>query len=79
MFCLGFHVSFLEFGVVGISDLVDSGLARSEAALIRSNQCIGVGLQSFAQYARKDLICDRGRSPIFRTGNRALRFQSHIL
>ena len=33
-------------------------LTRSEDALIRSNQCLGVGLQSFTQYARKDLICD---------------------
>ena len=42
--------------------LVDGGLARSEAALIRSNQCLGVELQSFTQYARKDLICDREKA-----------------
>ena len=46
--------------------LVDGGLARSEAALIRSNQCLGLGLQSFIQFARKDLICNREKaySPI---------------
>ena len=38
--------------------LIDGGLTRSEAALIRSNQCLSVGLQSFTQYARKDFICD---------------------
>ena len=44
--------------------LVDGGLASSEIALIRSNQCLGVGLQSFTQYARKDLICDREKAYI---------------
>ena len=34
----------------------------SEAALVRFNQCINVGLQSFTQYARKDLICDRKKA-----------------
>ena len=42
--------------------MVDSGLARSEAALVRSNQRIGVVLQSFTQYACKDLICDREKA-----------------
>ena len=41
---------------------MNGGLARSEAALIRSNQCLGVGLHSFTQYARKDLICDREKA-----------------
>ena len=35
---------------------------RSDAALIRSNQCLSVRLKSFTQYARKDLICDREKA-----------------
>ena len=42
--------------------MVDVGLAISEAALIRSNQCLDIGLQSFTQYARKELICDREKA-----------------
>ena len=41
-------VSLRGFGVVEY--LVDGGLDRSEAALMRFNQCLGVGLQSFTQY-----------------------------
>ena len=66
MFCLGFHVSYL----------VDGGLASSEAALITFNQCLGMELQSFAQYTRKDLICDIVWFPFFSTGHRPLRIQS---
>ena len=52
-------------------DLVDGGFARS-------NQCFDKQLQSFTQYARKNLTCDRELVHIvgffcFRTGQRTLR------
>ena len=56
---------------------VDGGLARSEAALIRSNHWLGVELQFFTQYARKDLIFDREKSytPIVGAYRRVSLFQ----
>ena len=49
--------------------LVDCGLARSEAALIRSNQCFDAWLQSLTQYAR-----EKGYSPIVSTYRRVFLF-----
>ena len=42
---------------------MNGGLARSESALISSNQCFDEWLQSFTQYARKNLICGREKAP----------------
>ena len=51
-------------------------LVRSEAALIRSNQCFDKWLQSFTQYACKDFICDREKPyiPVVGTYRRASLF-----
>ena len=43
-------------------DLVNGGFARSQAALIRSNQCFDEWIQSFTQYACKNLTCDREKA-----------------
>ena len=42
--------------------MVDDELSRSEALLIRSNQRFDEWLQSFTQYAYKNLICDREKA-----------------
>ena len=58
MVCVDLFLKGLFQDLSERKDLVDGGLSRSEATLIRSNQLVDDGLQSFTQFARHDLICD---------------------
>ena len=57
MVCVVLYFVGLLQDLTECENLVDGGLAKSEAALIGFNQCFDEWLQSFLQYARKHLIC----------------------